>query len=76
MKPLLILYAGLLLTACDPAGDGPFEGDCEVDERTCAGDQEFQECIEGEWSEPIRCPPEGEPPLEIRTFCNDGLCTP
>ncbi len=68
------LLAALLLCACDPGG--PAEGACEEGERTCAGDQDFQECVDGEWTDPTRCPPDGDPPLEIITYCNDGLCTP
>ncbi len=69
-----IIVIVLLGAACDPGG--PAEGACDDGDRLCSGDQEFQECVDGEWTEPTRCPPEGEPPLEIITYCNDGLCTP
>lgn len=68
--PLICLF----LMGCEP--QGPADGPCTEGERTCAGDQEFQECVDGEWTDASRCPPEGEPPLDIITYCNDGLCTP
>ena len=71
LSPLVMSLLG-----CGPENTGPVEGDCATDDRICAGDQEFQRCVDGEWGEPSRCPPQGEEPLEIPTYCNDGLCTP
>jgi hypothetical protein len=65
----------LLMPACVEE-QGPADGFCEPDERICASDREFQRCVDGEWGDPQECPPEGEPPFDIRTFCNTGLCTP
>lgn len=75
MRALGLVFA-LALVGCPEGQTGPLEGDCFEGDRTCAGDQQFQECVDGAWSEPARCPPEGEPPVEIPTYCNDGLCTP
>ena len=76
MRVAVLLILLLASTACPDEQTGPLEGDCFDGDRTCAGDQQYQECVDGLWSDPTTCPPEGNPPLEIPTYCNDGLCTP
>jgi hypothetical protein len=62
--------------ACAP-GDVDEDGPCEDGTRRCASLRDYEECVDGTWSEPLDCPPEEAPSgLSIETICDEGACHP